>query len=356
MTRWPDAGYRSSEGSAMRKALEWLYGVGGPIIRWRLAQDFGFPVSGANDNALLTAVLSSPEVQAWLGNLGSERVHGSKATDAENAMAKLIEYGLRKGVPEFDQRMLPYAERIGSYKPAYESNIVTPFLVAAGYQDHQKVSARFAALLDGMHRTALRRSYDFYLADRDRIDVPSAWRDKTVYKLEHSSQEPMTSESLAPFPVPSFYDLIALSYWTPRSVTQKQMIQSVVEFVCDRRFQESPGGYLWSKTQRRCWAAGRCCLAVLTPERRLLALELFARFPVARQQPWFAVELAALEVFRTASGTYCFPADYLKETRDGYYVYNGNHMGLGQDRRNRNWREIESTFRMHNLKRLAGLS
>ncbi len=336
--------------------LEWLYENSGTIIRWRLVRDFGFPLSRSEKSALLAKVLQSAEVRKWLLHLGSYRVHGSKATNAENAMAKLIEYGLRKGIHEFDQRMFPYAERIGLYKPAYESNIVTPFLIAAGYQDHKKVSEHFAALLDGMYRTALRGRYDFYLADRLKDEVPKAWRDKTIYKLEHNNQDFMNSGAIALYPIPSFYDLIGLSHWVPHNAKQREIINKVIAFVSDRRFQKTPGGYLWSKSQRQCWAAGRCWLAVLMPERRLLTLELFARFPVARNQKWFQKELAMLEKFRTDYGTYCFPVDFLKETRDGYYVYNGNHMGFGQNRTSRNWREIESTFRMLNIKRLAALN
>jgi len=40
------------------------------------------------------------------------------------------------------------------------------------------------------------------------------------------------------------------------------------------------------------------------------------------------------------------------EQRNRYYLYCGAHMGLGENRRTRRWREIESTFRMLNIKRL----
>ena len=35
-----------------------------------------------------------------------------------------------------------------------------------------------------------------------------------------------------------------------------------------------------------------------------------------------------------------------------YDLYGGAHMGLGENRRARKWREIESTFRMLNIRRL----
>ena len=45
------------------------------------------------------------------------------------------------------------------------------------------------------------------------------------------------------------------------------------------------------------------------------------------------------------------PAAHLREA-EGYYV-SGHHMGLGENRRRRAWREIESTFRMLTIHRLA---
>ena len=107
------------------KLIEWLFANAGPIIRWRLVNDFALPLPGKEADALRQAVLDDKEVQRWLANLGGHTVHGSRDSDAENAMAKLVEYGLRAGIPEFDEKMLPYADRADPVADAY--------LVAAGY-------------------------------------------------------------------------------------------------------------------------------------------------------------------------------------------------------------------------------
>lgn len=101
-----------------------------------------------------------------------------------------------------------------------------------------------------------------------------------------------------------------------------------------------------------CLAAGQCLMACLSEERKVLFMELAARFASCRRQPWFATALGELEACSTGAGRYLFPARWIKEIPNRYHIYNGAHMGLGEDRRRRLGREIESTFRMLNIKHL----
>ena len=86
----------------MDVAEEWLIDNAGPIVRWRAVRDLGLIVNESH-NDLLDSVIATDEVQRWLGNLGGRQIHGSKDTCAENAMAKLVEYGLRAGNPESER-------------------------------------------------------------------------------------------------------------------------------------------------------------------------------------------------------------------------------------------------------------
>lgn len=53
-----------------------------------------------------------------------------------------------------------------------------------------------------------------------------------------------------------------------------------------------------------------------------------------------------LEGFETDQGTYIFPKRYLTDNKSTGYWVHGSRMGLGENRRHRQWREIESTFWM----------
>ncbi len=73
-----------------------------------------------------------------------------------------------------------------------------------------------------------------------------------------------------------------------------------------------------------------------------------ARFSLMRNCTWLRQALEHLESFRTPSGTYRFPKCYLQE-KEGYYLYAGHHMGLGETPRCELAHEIESTFRIPGL-------
>jgi hypothetical protein len=316
--------------------IEWLLENAGPIIRWRLVMDFGLGVPLKEVDALRKAVLETDDVRRWLSNLGGRAIHGSKDTNVENAMAKLVEYGLRAGIPEFDDKMLPYAEKGGLAEDC--------FLIAAGYARHEGVANRFRKRLAALHRTVSSMDYDLYLSDGDAQDVPKAWRGKLIYRPELGWDDKL--------PLPSCYDLYAMAHWEHGAKEERRRIDDVLSYICEPAFQSTPGGYLWDRKKNTCYSAGRACLACLNPERTVLFLELFARFGAARETSWFRSALSELEQCRTDRGTYVFPADLLKEKRNSYYIYQGAHMGLGENRRKRSWLEVESTFRMLNINRL----
>jgi hypothetical protein len=117
--------------------------------------DFGRPTPEEEIARLRETLLDTGEVKRWLGSVGGRAVHGRKDTNAETAMARLVEYGLCAGIPGFGDKMLPYVEMDDSMGGA--------FLIAAPYADLQALAIRFTERPDRMHETAVRDSYDVYL-------------------------------------------------------------------------------------------------------------------------------------------------------------------------------------------------
>lgn len=325
-------------------AIEWLMSNAGPIIRWRLVRDFGLSASEKERRAFEKAALETAEVRRWLGNLGKGGIHGSKDTHAENALAKLIEYGVQSGHPGFDAKVLPYAEKVGRFRSAWDPIILTPFLIGAGYCHLPAIREWFLKRLAVLEKTARKKDYDLYLSSHQMRDVPKAWRQKPVYRPEFNNETA---------PLPSCYDLYALAHWPYETPVERKKAEGVVAYLSHPAFQSTRGGYLWDLEKKTCYAAGRVWLACSNPDRKVLFLGLGARFRSARKATWFKDGMADLEKWRTDRGTYVFPPDYLKEKRDSYYIYVGAHMGLGENRRNKLWREIESTFHMLNIRRLS---
>ena len=69
--------------------------------------------------------------------------------------------------------------------------------------------------------------------------------------------------------------------------------------------------------------------------------------PPYEKTKWYGDLLQILKTYRTDAGRYAFPAHWLKE-QQGYAVM-GRHLSFGENRRKKNWREIESTFYMQLL-------
>jgi len=137
----------------------------------------------------------------------------------------------------------------------------------------------------------------------------------------------------------------------------------VIAYILHPDYQALHEGYGYMRSgPRRYWSMGWSVHLAgydgLTFERAIHAytfvqrLELMAHFPIARRSRWFLDGLAHLEGFRTEQGTYCFPARYLREQPNGYWVQ-GAYMRLEENRRARQSLALDSTFRMLKIKNLC---
>lgn len=335
-----------------------LFTHGGAVLRWRTAADL-LPDDPSIDRAALRAdLLGCAEVRRWLdrlgsGSLGSGPLHASIDTSAENALAKLCEYGLRAGLPALDERALPYCA-VDPGEPFHaQALIIVPFLVRAGYAGDPRVARWLARRIDILYEQACRADYDFFMDDAERRCLPSS------QQLLHGTTKHFYKQSFdshwGVLRLPTCYDLYALAYLPIRDPLTRQKVEAILAYLLNPAFQDIPEGYIWNASLRRPYSAGRVFLACLPredqPEKLVLFLEMLANFENGRASAWFRRGMAHLAGFRTARGTYCFPRAYLSE-KTGYYLYAGMHMGLGESPRDARALELESTFRMTRLQRL----
>jgi hypothetical protein len=316
--------------------VDWLDENSGPILRYRVAVDLK-DASRTERTRLFRQASATAEARYWLDCLGRARnIHGSQDTDAENALAKLLDYGFDASVPTFAGSIRHLLER--PYR-IWEPLVLFPFLLRARVEGDPRLRDWLENRLEKLYQTARHGSYDFYLNPDEAALVPKAWRGKPIYRDEYGHQ--------AEYPLPTCYDLYALAYglYTIDSTDVYTKCEAIVAFLSDERFQSTVGGYGWDKTKRRCYAAGRVFLACVMPARLVLFLELGARFAAARRSHWLQEGLAALDQYRTARGTWRFPPGLLLEST-GTHLYGGSHMGLGENRRSRLALELESTFHM----------
>lgn len=359
------------------KTIEWLLENGGPIVRWRtaneLCQAFGYTQPPIELERLKQELLAQPLVQAWLKRLHLQelstplegldadalwwlgrRVHGGKVECLENVLGKLAEFGLRAGMPGLDERALPLMrlfrwqgewKRDVTFQNAWETLVKSVFawgLLRLGYAPDAAMQDFLLQHVQVCHKIAGDRVYDIYADEAELAGLPKAWTGKPIIK----------QEVMANYWLPYIHDLYVFAHLPAdlHTAAIDQMINELLDYLLDPRFQALPDGYgyAWIKERRTCYGWG-WSPHLKDDTTRLLRIQLLAHFPHARQSAWFQESLQFLESFRTSEGRYCFPIEYLHES-EGYYV-TGAGMGLGESRRKSTWNEIESTFRMMNVKK-----
>lgn len=357
----------------MTDPCEWLMSNGGPVVRWRTAVEL--MGGSAGEDQLAREVISHPVVAQWierltfaslpaalddldakslrlLGNL----VHGSKAACLENVYGKLAEFGLRAGMPELDCRPRPTV--IFRWKPdwkedstflnAWEALVKSVFawgLLRLGYPIDGYMQDFLIQHLETCHKIARDQVFDIYASGEELVGLPKAWAGKPIMK----------QEVMANYWLPYIHDLYVFAYFPDslRNETTNRMIGELIDYILDPRFQSLKDGYgyAWIKERRTCygWGWSPHFNKDASPVQRV---ELLARFERGRQSPVFQDLLGYLDTFALGDDRFLFPTDYLRES-EGYYI-TGAGMGLAEGRKKSTWIEIESTFRMLKIKKLAG--
>jgi hypothetical protein len=334
--------------------ISFLLNQGGPILRWLTAAELAPDDLTIDREALYSDLLACAEVRRWVNLLGSGPVHHSKDTSAENVLAKLGEYGLQSGLSDLDERAFPYCA-IGEGQPYHDQALVlVPFLVRLGYANEPQVSSWMTRRIDVLNEQACRQDYDLYMGEFERECLPPSQRQlhggsKPFYQRRFNNHWSVLG-------LPTCYDLYALAHLPIGDPLEQRKVESIVAYLLHPSFQNTPGGYIWNASLCRAYAAGRVFLACLPtneePEKLVLFMEMLAHFKSGRASEWFRGGMAHLETFQTWRGTYNFPPEYLSE-KSSYYLYAGMHMGLGEWPRQAQALELESTFRMLRLKKLA---
>lgn len=348
------------------RALNWLYETGNPIIRLWAAERLGAP---ADELARLRAeMIAHPAVQYWVDCLLSAAekpvIHNSFDTCLENSMRKVLLFGVR----EQDDRRLKYfndgaldrlshlLEHPGWLNPV-EYTILASYLNAMG-RSEKAVLDTLRERLDAAHWFAANGEYDIHTYPAGYPTIPAARRS---HPLIHPKFYPDNR-----YLYPLVYDLFAWSRLPAALNTPDNAgkIDAVIRCVLDERYQQLPWGYgLIFVKPNKYYGMG---WSVHLPrffgeeEQRISAsgslwwAEAMAPFPAAAGSGWFQHMLEHLNGFRTADGMWKFPAAYLTEAKDKYFV-GGGHMGLGEDRKNRDALKIESTVWMMQIYELTGI-
>ena len=339
---------------------DWLMNNADAPIRYRVARELLKDEQGAKK--VEPELLEHKEVQKWLANLKNESPsgvwcyeHGCRDVCLENALPKLVQLGLHGALQPLIEASGFYLDRYRNKANMSEGISADMFSLAGISSDD--ITMSMLDELNKMHRFVQMKTYDLYISDeeRDKLSgVPKNWKNSKFIKPELSRGND--------FSYPYIYNIIGMfRLYELKDAAANQKINDIIEYISTDEFHakvENGYGILISGEKKyyvQGWDPkypGWFDVADYIEKNNVPQLLFFAqsisKYPLARKTKWFSELLGCFEKYKTANGTYIFPKEWLKET-PGYAV-GGHHVSFGENRRKKNWCEIESTFYVQFLK------
>lgn len=356
-----------------RESLNWLMENAGPIIRYRTAVELLRESDFKKVGLLRRDLLSNDLVKYWLGNLfpnfGATDLHHSKPEAYENAMGKLYEFGLRKGIRGLDERTEPFRswlaermrlskeERARLFYPTFYWKLTAAFLSMTEYFEDEAVNAVIFERLETIYPFAKKGDLsEVYIPQDSFPGFPKAFRRRPLINPELYSSGEMK--------LPSIHDMNAFLHSEPimGNPQQRRKVETIIDFILSPEYQNLYPGYgvLRDMKTGRYYSCGwslhllgyfesdswneKLKRSISIDRTNLLRLNILSRSKTAREHPWVRRSLARLEEFRTEDGLFTFPRELLPEKKTGYWV-SGKRMGLEANRRTKKAITSESTFR-----------
>lgn len=319
-------------------------------------------------------LLENRIVQLWLSNLKPKTpsqhwsmAHGSFDCYLENALLKVVQLGLHSCFPQVTDALGHYVsemksidsldfniEKIGcSYRKGklFLAILIANLLSLANVEDKATLQYMLGSL-DEMYNFAKKKIYDIYLDEEERkklTKVPKDWANSDYFIKPNLIRE-------YGFAYPLIYDIVGMhKLYGLKETEVDRKINEVISYISADEFHckisdgygilvEEGGKYhsMGWDPKYPGWFNLPSYMETDNVPKLLFFAECISKYPISHKTKWYIDLLNYVEKYRTEIGTYLFPAEWLKES-SGYAVL-GHHLSFGENRRKKNWREIESTF------------
>lgn len=326
-----------------------LYEYGSSIIKNEAAEYLGI-----NTDELRASLLKNPEVEYWIDCLYNfmekPQVHNAADTCFENAMHKLLSYGIKETddnrIYEVNKFILECFEvniDNQNFFNSINTTILASWLACMGHTEaiiidilRERVEKIYSAVKD--------KDYDIYADPKGFPTIPKARAMHPLVKPEFYKNNIWR--------LPTIHDIFAFAHLPEILRDDKEIqkkIDTIIDYIFDDRYQQFYIGYgLMLVPPRNYYSMGwsvHLCryFEEETFERYgfVWQMALMAKFNKARETDWFKNNLEYLKSFED-NGVYNLPVSYLKEEKNRYYVL-GFHMGLGEDKKKKISNTLVST-------------
>jgi len=307
----------------------------------------------ADDNDLqdsMTALLALPQTQKrliLLKNLDYSRVHGSDNTHLENTLPMLNDFGLNYYSEAFrlETPNIKYISDIISKYTYYDKVEAYPFLIQSKFPLNGAIDFAIERI-NTIYDFTQHNDYDIYDESAKHKGVPKPFRDRPVIKPDIAYGELCR--------LPMIYDIVMLAeVYDIVSFDLQVKIDNIIDYIISPEYDIVLFGYgILASAQKKYYSMGWDCKKPFNDKqdfsyKNLHRLLLYSQFPTAVKSDWFQNAIDFLSQYKTENATYVFPIEYIFEKGSNWVL--GFRMSLAENRRKKNWVEIESTFYMLKL-------
>lgn len=347
-------------------------------ISWLLEKANIPIVNNLNENKEnYTELLQNSEVQYWISRI-SERsqskylgdIHGSHDYRMENILGKCWILGLSRKIDQFAENImfiLDYLNKHINYVPEKglsfgtiyhyrdQEKVLCSFLPFLGYHDDRAVVHITKQRIECLYKFTCRKYYDVYVDGASLKGVKKEWQpyiiNPDLYADGHIS-------------LPDMHDMLLFAgMYSFLSNEDRDKVEVIVSWLFGDAYQNiiSRYGYFYIPGGSYSAKAVIFKLHLLDfqsaeftelPKAEFVSLIfnvfVLSHFKSARESEWFLMALTYLERYRLQSGHYRFPSYMISEKPDSYVIM-GGHMNVGENKRNKQYHEILSTYWMERI-------
>ena len=357
------------------KICEWLMDNADAPIRYRVARELLCDEKAAEK--IEKELLENREVQYWLSILKPQTPpqhwsmeHGSFDFCLENALPKIVKLGLHGGFSQLRDALIYYIDKmkrvesldfyIGkmqniavSYRKGqlFFAVLIANLLSLANINDESTLKFMLGSL-DEMYNFTQKKIYDIYLDEEERKklkNIPKNWRNTDFFIKPELVRK-------YGFSYPLIYDIVGMHrLYDLKNSEVDNKINEIISYLSTDEFHnkisdgygilvEEDGRYHgmgWDPKYPGWYGLSQYMNSGNIPKLLFFA-ENISKYSPATTTKWFNDLLLYLENYKTETGTYLLPSKWLKESVG--YAVQGHHLSFGENRRKRNYLEIESTF------------
>ncbi|MDD4663402.1 MAG: hypothetical protein PHD83_01895 [Caldisericia bacterium] len=272
-------------------------------------------------------------------------LHGSFDTCFENACGKCLQFGftirdniLKKALDPYRQWFLTLPLQTSEISFSYDfyRNLLAFHLFRAGYEDREIVDTIHFRIKQ-VHDFVIQDRYDIYISSEGFPSMPKNFQKRPFV------DPALFQNGISIFP--NIHDVLAFRsyYQKMASIEEKDMIRRIIKYIADPRYQTIQEGYgVMFAPPRSYYSIGWS--VHFHSQNQLFGYAFCNAFPTYRSSKTGKETLRIMESYQLPTLLYDFPSDFLQE-KTGYLV-SGSHMGMGVNRRNKTWRQLESSFWM----------